>query len=418
MVILIALLGLCSVSAYASTGRTINQFGPLHDLVVGSDHVCVLNNIGRVYCWGDSSKGQLRITKGMGVVNSLIAGNTYTCAANRVGRVYCWGGGREKLWVPPQAQGTEKLWQVGTNQICGALSSGRAICWYPLDLSGMWFDQQLPLGSEEVHKLYSVSGWDSSYRKLCMISKNHHWYCWENNEWVLKRTDIRDAQAHCTIALSGQTECDYALDEEPVLFPANPSGIDIVRFGVGGWRMNCSWNQSGITVCSHPGPTTSAIPRLKNIRKIRVGLGGEVVHDNYLGEDILDPDSVGYIACALAAGDLARCWGTKPGGVLMPTVYNDLLAQTQVKVRSGRAWPLRLYDLKHSWFNRTSRIKYDWQIRKHGRWTSLGKSDSQLRIGSQLKGHQLRFCGGASNGFGRRVICSHPSPTISRRDLG
>ena len=82
-------------------GKTITQIS------ANSSNTCALDSLGRVYCWGDNSYGQLgdNSTTGSDVpvavdITGALAGKTivqiasggdYTCALDSAGQVYCWG---------------------------------------------------------------------------------------------------------------------------------------------------------------------------------------------------------------------------------------------------------------------------------------------------------------------------------------
>lgn len=78
-------------------------------VVGGTNHVCAMVDGGRVFCWGDNSRGQL----GLGEVNvppfgpspaevpgitgavDIAAGDDFTCVSLDDSRVVCWGAGTE-----------------------------------------------------------------------------------------------------------------------------------------------------------------------------------------------------------------------------------------------------------------------------------------------------------------------------------
>jgi len=77
--------------------------GAVADVVVGMRHVCALTNEGKVFCWGDNTRGQLGARRseenidtpvraeGIEGATALAAGMMHTCALLSDGRVSCWG---------------------------------------------------------------------------------------------------------------------------------------------------------------------------------------------------------------------------------------------------------------------------------------------------------------------------------------
>ncbi len=84
----------------AAEGLGRSRGGPL--VVAGYAHSCATDVAGKVFCWGDNSKGELgnggtassavpvEVYGLPGPVTALSAGGGYTCAVS-AGRVYCWG---------------------------------------------------------------------------------------------------------------------------------------------------------------------------------------------------------------------------------------------------------------------------------------------------------------------------------------
>ena len=88
--------------ANAPTG-TVTAYG-LRGVTCGSDFACALDDVGKAYCWGANDFGQL----GSGQVNAtssaaavpvtglsdlqkIVAGSHHACALDHSGKVYCWG---------------------------------------------------------------------------------------------------------------------------------------------------------------------------------------------------------------------------------------------------------------------------------------------------------------------------------------
>jgi alpha-tubulin suppressor-like RCC1 family protein len=147
------------VTVIAPSGST----GLLTDTLqisTGANHSCVLNNDGKVLCWGDNSSGQLgnpatvggpanytpKAVVGLGTDTKQIStGSQHTCALKNDGQVLCWGVnqsgqlGKPILTVGTQANPTPTLvvdLGTDTKQIsaggihtCALKNDGKVLCW-------------------------------------------------------------------------------------------------------------------------------------------------------------------------------------------------------------------------------------------------------------------------------------------------
>lgn len=120
-------------------------------LDTGALHSCA-GLFGRVYCWGDNSRGQLGDfttqdrsapvqLPALSNVVDLQLGNTHSCAITTIGAVYCWGGNTSgqlgdgtttdrsrATLVTGLEQGARALW-VGPETACVRMSNGEIRCW-------------------------------------------------------------------------------------------------------------------------------------------------------------------------------------------------------------------------------------------------------------------------------------------------
>lgn len=120
-------------------------------VTVGSAHVCVLHEDGRVSCWGDGTSWQL----GNGTMDSsatpvqvqgledaiaISAGRVHTCALRETKTVVCWGwgaagqlghGATSASRVPVDVVGLTDVVAIGSGEYhtCAALESGEVFCW-------------------------------------------------------------------------------------------------------------------------------------------------------------------------------------------------------------------------------------------------------------------------------------------------
>lgn len=79
------------------------EFGaPMEKLMVGTDHVCGIDDSRSVRCTGDNARAQLgqghvdpvvgdATINSLGVIFDIAGDDDYTCALNSSGQIYCWG---------------------------------------------------------------------------------------------------------------------------------------------------------------------------------------------------------------------------------------------------------------------------------------------------------------------------------------
>jgi hypothetical protein len=92
------------------TTKTLASKIEVRSVAAGHEHVCLLDDAGRVTCLGENDNGQLgvgdftsrptpTVVRGLSQVTDLVAAASVNCAKTASGRVSCWGGWR----CPPLA---------------------------------------------------------------------------------------------------------------------------------------------------------------------------------------------------------------------------------------------------------------------------------------------------------------------------
>lgn len=195
-------------------GKTLVKIG------VGSEHVCALDSVGEVYCWGDNTYGQLG--NGSSVAYSstpvkvysfgVLAGKTpvdissgtrHTCVIDSGGKAYCWGegqhgelgdGGTSDSSVPVAVVDSGALNGAVLTQIAPALyhtcaldSTHQLYCWGS-NASGVFGDGSTtgsltPVAISNIGDLTgkTISQISADYYNTCVIDTAGKAYCWGEN---------------------------------------------------------------------------------------------------------------------------------------------------------------------------------------------------------------------------------------------
>lgn len=144
------------IANLALNGKILAQIG------TGYEHTCVLDSLGKAYCWGYNSFGQLGNNSttqsavpvvvttigtpiSLKTLTEIRAGNWFTCALDSLGKAYCWGSGangrlgnnstaQSMIAVAVTTTGVlsgKTLTQLtaGGSHACALDSAGLAYCW-------------------------------------------------------------------------------------------------------------------------------------------------------------------------------------------------------------------------------------------------------------------------------------------------
>lgn len=170
-------------------------------IAVGGNHICALNRLGAVRCWGGNGGGQLGIggsTDRRSPENSedaitvgateVVAGARTTCAVSS-GAVFCWGsldnlGLSEALVTRPLRVADTDGWQrltLSYRFVCGHTSAGRLGCFGEnvFGQLGRGSNSSLPVGVGEVAGLRvgevrAAAGWFHA----CAVADDGGLRCW------------------------------------------------------------------------------------------------------------------------------------------------------------------------------------------------------------------------------------------------
>lgn len=206
---------------------------PRYDtLALGEQHSCGIDTLGRTWCWGSNSSGQLgdggdrrdefspvQVTGGH-VFTRVAAGTTTTCALDAAGKAWCWGSDNNgKLGDGNDDQGDEfapvavvgdhvfTMISVGVYRSCGIDITGAAWCWGYDGSGGLGNgddagnDQPAPVAVVGGHSFSSVS---VGRHHTCGIDTAGAAWCW-GTDALGQLGDGSDDQADHTspVAVSG-----------------------------------------------------------------------------------------------------------------------------------------------------------------------------------------------------------------------
>jgi len=200
----------------------IDMSGDLYNRTIvllksGDESVCVLDEIGEVFCWGRNNKGQLgngtevdsnspvRVyEKGQLNGKVLVSIDIYSghaCTVDDEGGVYCWGsnysgqlgdGTKENRWVPVRAASIDMpesvrnvMVSVGWAHTCAFDEDSNVYCWGLLKLGQEEepdtineFPVSIDKGDANGKSVYQI---DSGFFYNCLIDGTGSVYCWGKN---------------------------------------------------------------------------------------------------------------------------------------------------------------------------------------------------------------------------------------------
>jgi alpha-tubulin suppressor-like RCC1 family protein len=207
------------IEVSAPSGGSFLNFSSIS---AGSSHACGLTSVGKAYCWGTNSYGQignsttiLKSNTPVAIANakdgtdlnlsSISAGNNFTCGLTTTGKAYCWGNNEYgQLGIgsitppgPPNDQTSFPIAVIGTqafstistgyNHTCALSTTGQAYCW------GSNFQNELgnnntTLSSTPVAVLAPQGGSTLSFSSVytgveysCGLTTTSDVYCWGSN---------------------------------------------------------------------------------------------------------------------------------------------------------------------------------------------------------------------------------------------
>lgn len=106
-----------------------NDISPAIEIATGAEHVCALDEVGRVTCSGRSASDRLNVPADLEPSEFLCAGYGHTCAISRNGSIACWGWNSRGQTDVPTAVGPVIECSTGFDHTCAVTTENSAVCW-------------------------------------------------------------------------------------------------------------------------------------------------------------------------------------------------------------------------------------------------------------------------------------------------
>ena len=286
------------------------QFGA-QQVSAGSQHACILTNVGGVKCWGANYSGQLGDGTGFpkayavntaglnGNATAITAGSTHTCTLTSTGGVKCWGSNHYgQLGNGTSGYGTDSTSpgdvtglssnvsavSAGANHTCAVTSEGGVKCWG--DNSAGQLGDGTPeqrLTPVDVLRLSGVRTISAGGSHTCALTSVGAVKCWGRNNYG---------------QLGDGTD---TWRSAPVDVPGMSSGI--LAIAAGGAH-TCALTSAGAVKCwgrNSYGQLGDGTMDSKSTPTDVVGLGSDVVAITGGGSH----------TCALTTVGEVKCWGDR-----------------------------------------------------------------------------------------------------------
>jgi alpha-tubulin suppressor-like RCC1 family protein len=336
-------------------------------LALGGSHSCALDSLGKVYCWGKNSSGQVgngsarRFTLTVSpspvrltAMNITVNGER-SCAIDMNSRVLCWGAnssgelgiGNTVLQVSPIfVETTQQFIRVtaGVDHTCGLSVAKETYCWGANSFHQIGTNAGTELHPRLLESSPQFEFIDAGSDFTCGLTATGSVYCWGSN-------------AGQVLGLSA----DIRSQARPVLI----SSDSVFHTLSAGAHHACGLTRGGRAYCwgsNAFGQLGTGMPDVQSNAPT-------VVAGNH---QFLQISAGSAHSCALDAQWVAWCWGNNVEGALGTTSVNPL-QPTPMKVDSGERF-LEIIASKSGSFScarRTDNAVYCWG----------GNSSGQLGIG-------------------------------------
>jgi alpha-tubulin suppressor-like RCC1 family protein len=359
----------------------------------GLIHTCALDQLGKAWCWGSGTQGQL----GNGAVaNSAVpvaaatnhtfvdisTGAFHTCGLDASGDLWCWGsngsgelgnGANTSSLVPVRVTAPPGVSfatiSLGGLNTCALSTTQDAYCWGS-NVNGQLGDNSItnrnvptPVAGGHKFQALAIGSVNSILNSTCGVEPNGTAWCWGNNNAGQLGISTGGSPNSCTFGQLGPFACAWTPQTVQgnhvfdLVIPGNQHTCGQTRTGaVACWGYNGNGQLGDGTRVSRATPAIVGLPETVTL----VGVGGlfscaQTTNSIYCwgnsssgqvgtGIDGLEPSPVqvaggGWQAvtgnpCAIDASGTVSCWGTVPMGT--PSVFDPTLTlQTNVPTPVG-----------------------------------------------------------------------------------
>jgi alpha-tubulin suppressor-like RCC1 family protein len=313
-------------STETNSSAPVPTKGGLHfaTLSTGYAHNCGLTATSVAYCWGDNTSGELgdgttmhrpepvAVSGGLHF-SSISAGQDHSCGLTAAGAAWCWGsnssgqlgnGSNSDAATPVAVSGgiTFATISAGYQNSCGVATNGAAYCWGDNTRgqigNGTMNASATPVPVTSGTSFVSIS---SGYQHSCGVTAAGAAFCWGSNDEGQLGTGDTQSQALPVPVMGGIT-----------FATVGAGGLYSCGLATSGsaycWGDNI-WGELGMGVTSPSGLVPTEVVGGLAFRTLSTG---------------------NYHACAMAAGDVAYCWGDNGQGQL--GTGNTNLSSAPVKV--------------------------------------------------------------------------------------
>ena len=181
-------------------------------IAIGNETVC-LRRLASLWCWPRSAGAKLPVSRGspaisgLGDVSDVGVGYAHVCALGGAGRVFCWGensrgelgAGRAETRIdtPTLVEGIEGAvaLSVGPFHVCALLADGGVSCWGANSSGETGSDVEYTSGARElavaerVDGVSAVSGLLTGRDQTCAQARSG-WWCW-GRSYLKSQLDAR-----------------------------------------------------------------------------------------------------------------------------------------------------------------------------------------------------------------------------------